>query len=626
MQIKIYKESVLKDLLQQEDTDQDKKITVEDRGPKKFKIHTVNDEIHVIEGTYHLSNLLQELKLAKEDHKGVVEISIANVTEQPGIRISKMIKKFYWDRLTRRLDKSGIEKILLDDKINTKEKRLYIPYGDQESYKYYKEITKEIDGIILEILPEKITPEYVRSINNRPGILGLGLTNDGHQKSAVPFLVPGGRFNEMYGWDSYFINIGLLIDDKKELAKGMIDNFTYQIRNYGKILNANRSYYLTRTQPPFYTSMVIEYYKKYKNEIPVDWLKECVKAAVYEYETVWMQPGKRLVSNGLNRFYAEGIGIPPEAEEGHYDYILKKYKKNDSQSIKEFKQKYLQREIENQELDKYFLHDRSVRESGHDTTYRLEEICADLATVDLNALLYKYEKDLADIIKEFFEDQFIYKAKKLTSKYWNDKAAHRTKLMNKYLWNAKTGSYADYNLKKKNITSFESATGFYPLWANLCTADQAKRIINHLLPKLKCKFGIAGSSSSSLNDVPEDAPKRQWDYPFGWAPHQIMIWRGLLNYGYQDLAEELVYRWLWMIIINAIEYNGVIPEKFDVVRGTYKIDVEYGNVGSDFKYVPDGGFGWMNASYQLGLSFLPQNLKDKLNKLVHPDEIFFENE
>jgi alpha,alpha-trehalase len=625
MQVKIHKESVLKELLLQEDTDQDKKITVEDRGPKKFEIRTVDNEVYTINGTYYLSNLLQELKLAKEDDQGVIELSITDITEKPSTRISKMIKDFYWGKLTRRLDQNGIEKILSDDKFNIETKRLYIPSGDTEAYTYYKEIVNNTGGITLEILPEKVTPEYVRSINDKPGILGLGLINENNKKEAIPFLVPGGRFNEMYGWDSYFINIGLLLDDKKELAKGMIDNFTYQIKHYGKILNANRSYYLTRTQPPFYTSMIIEYYKKYKDQTAISWLEECVKAAICEYETIWAQPKKRLASNGLNRFYAEGIGITPEAEEGHYDYVLKKYKNNDAQSVKEFGQKYMLREIENNALDDYFLHDRSVRESGHDTTYRLEGICADLTTVDLNSLLYKYEKDLSYIIKEYFGDDFSYEGRKLTSKYWNNKAFDRLQSIDQYLWDTKKGSYFDYNLKTRNKTDFESATGFYPLWANLCTVDQAKKLVDYLMPKLKCKFGIAASSKSSLDHVPKDAPKRQWDYPFGWAPHQIMVWKGLLNYGYQDLVNELVYRWLWMITINAIDYNGIIPEKFDVVRGTYKIDVEYGNVGADFKYVPDGGFGWMNASYQFGLSLLNQDLKDKLNELIHPDEVFFGN-
>ncbi|WP_438426569.1 trehalase family glycosidase [Aquimarina macrocephali] len=622
MLIKIYKKDVLHSLLQQEDTDKDKKITIDDQGPKEFKIHTISNEVYTIRGTYHLSNLLQELELAKENQEGIIEISLTEIKQQPSIRISKMIKEHYWDRLTRKLDRSGIEKILSDDKRDIKEKRLYVPFYDKEAYSYYQEVTKEIDHIILETLPEKITPEFVRSINDKPGILGLALTTTNHKKEAVPFLVPGGRFNEMYGWDSYFINIGLLLDARKELSKGMIDNFTYQIKNYGKILNANRSYYLTRTQPPFYTSMVVEYYEKYRDQTPISWLEECVRTAIYEYETVWMQSGKRLASNGLNRFYAEGIGITAEVEEGHYDYILHKYKNDDSQSIEEFRKKYLQREIDSEELDQYFLHDRSVRESGHDTTYRLEGICADLTTVDLNTLVYKYEKDLAYIIKNFFNNVFVYEDRKLRSEYWDDVASKRIALMNQYLWDEETGSYFDYNLLEKKKTHFESATGFYPLWAKICTADQAKSIIAYLLPKLKYKFGITGSSKASLHDVPEDAPQRQWDYPFGWAPHQMIIWKGLLNYGYQDLAEELIYRWLWMITKNAADYNGIIPEKFDVVNGTYKVNVEYGNVGSDFKYVPDGGFGWMNASYQLGLSLLPIEYKYKLNQLVDPDEIF----
>jgi len=104
--------------------------------------------------------------------------------------------------------------------------------------------------------------------------------------------------------------------------------------------------------------------------------------------------------------------------------------------------------------------------------------------------------------------------------------------------------------------------------------------------------------------VSKDVAQKQWDYPNGWAPHQMMIWTGLKQYGFEEEVQELTYRWLWMITRNAVDYNGVIPEKYDVVSTTHKVFAEYGNVGTEFDYITTSGFGWMNASYQLGLNLL----------------------
>jgi alpha,alpha-trehalase len=102
----------------------------------------------------------------------------------------------------------------------------------------------------------------------------------------------------------------------------------------------------------------------------------------------------------------------------------------------------------------------------------------------------------------------------------------------------------------------------------------------------------------------------------------MMIWRGLLNYGFTDELQELVYRWLFMITKNAVDYNGTIPEKYDVVAATHKVFAEYGNVGTDFEYITQEGFGWMNASYQYGLSLLEPTYIEKLDTVVNPDIIF----
>ncbi len=100
----------------------------------------------------------------------------------------------------------------------------------------------------------------------------------------------------------------------------------------------------------------------------------------------------------------------------------------------------------------------------------------------------------------------------------------------------------------------------------------------------------------------------------------------MLNYGFKEEANELIYRWLYMITRNAVDYNGTIPEKYDVVDATHKVYAEYGNVGTEFDYITTSGFGWMNASYQLGLDLLPEKYVEKLDNLVPPDEISFEDD
>ncbi|MBK5208725.1 MAG: trehalase [Flavobacteriaceae bacterium] len=615
--------STLKSLLLQEDTDGDKKITIEDTGPKKFDIVQTNGEIYSVEGTYFLSNLLQELAILIKQGKSIVaSISLERIYEKPTQRVSRLIRELYWDDLTRTMDKSGLEKVIFDEKVSQEYFNIYIPEGDKEACKYYNNLAKELTQIKVEILPKNISPEYVLSINEKPGLLALAL----HKKNGVvqgePFVVPGGRFNEMYGWDSYFESIGLLIDQKFHLVKGMIENFEYQIKHYGKILNANRSYYLTRTQPPFYSSLLKEYVEA-TNNLDLVWLSGKLNTAIHEYENVWMVEGKRLTASGLNRYLAEGIGYVFETEEGHFKEVMEFYADKLKMPLLEFEDKYKKRKIDVPELDSYFTHDRTLRESGHDTSNRFVNKCAHLNTVDLNSLLYKYEVDFADLIQTYFEGNFLSdENKSYSSSFWRLKAEERKKQIDTLLWDEKEGLYFDYNFYENQSENFVSATTFYPLWSKLCSNHQAQLLVKNALPLLKCKGGIASSSKKSRGEITKENPQRQWDYPFGWAPHQMLIWKGLLQYNFINETQELVYRWLWLITKNAVNYNGTIPEKYDVVNCTHIIDTEYGNVGTNFEYLPNGGFGWMNASYQYGLSILQKELIEKLNELTDPDILF----
>ncbi|WP_374957812.1 trehalase family glycosidase [Gilvibacter sp.] len=611
----------LKSLLAQEDTDGDKKITINDKGPKAFELENTSGEAYVLEGTYFLSNLLQELVIAQREGATQTVIPLSKLEEPPADRVSRMIRDYFWDGLTRSLDADGIAALISDTKnefLAEQALKVYVPFGDKTALEYYKALEAAHPVEVVQ-LPEDITPEYVASLNEQPGILALRLYKQEDTLRGAPFVVPGGRFNEMYGWDSYFESIGLHIDGKTHLALSMADNFQYQIQHYGKILNANRSYYLTRTQPPFYSSQIREVFEKTGD---VQWLASHLATAITEYETVWMVPGKRLTAIGLNRFLAEGIGITPEAESGHYDSVIGPHAQQAGISIKEYIDQYASGTIKNKALDTYFVHDRTVRESGHDTSYRLEGRCADLVLVELNAFLYKYETDFAYLIKEVFDDHFVLGDKVYHSGQFTRAAAKRKELVDRNLWNEPAGTYFDYDININEQVAFNSATALTPLWCGMASQQQAQALIENLLPKLMQQGGIASCDEASRGAIGPERPQRQWDYPNGWAPHQMMIWKGLQAYGFHKELQEAVYRWLYMIVRNAADYNGTIPEKYDVVKATHLVFAEYGNVGTEFEYITTEGFGWMNASYQYGLTFLNDQLREELNQLTPPEQLF----
>ena len=614
-------DKVFQELLLQEDTDQDKKITKDDNGPKKFLlVDEISKQQETIVGTYHLSNLLQELAQLKEANSTLGEVDLSRIQENPVQRISRKIKDDYWEELTRTIDKKGLTQIIEDEKTSSDEATLYVAAKDKQGVAYFQALEKELPNFKVEILPENYSVEYVETLNEKPGILALALEQKIYSLQGVPFVVPGGRFNEMYGWDSYFIGVGLLIDGQIGKAIAIAENFKYQIIHYGKILNANRSYYLTRTQPPLYSSLLIEIAKKGMPSL--EWLRSHLETVILEYNTVWMVQGNRLTPTGLNRYKADGIGMPFEVEPGHFDDVLEPYAKKYNLPIREFEKQYLQRTLIDDELDIYFVHDRSMRESGHDTTNRLINTCANLNSVDVNSFLYKYEKDVANLIKTYFGNAFQVGDIIYTSEEWEQKALFRKDKMNELCWNEDASMYFDYDFVNHKQFPFEAATTFFPLWAGLCDENQAKKLVEIALPQFVKTGGITGSTKASIADAPEEAPQRQWDYPFGWAPHQMLLWEGLINYSYLDKAQEMVYRWLWLITRNAVDYNGTIPEKFDLEISSHKVFAEYGNVGTEFDYIAKEGFGWVNASYQYGLQILNDELKQKLGALISPDDIF----
>jgi alpha,alpha-trehalase len=199
------------------------------------------------------------------------------------------------------------------------------------------------------------------------------------------------------------------------------------------------------------------------------------------------------------------------------------------------------------ELDEYFLHDRAVRESGHDTTYRYEGRCGNLATIDLNALLYKYETDIADMIEQDLDgDLCNYQGVPQQADMWRKRAEERKKRIDRYLWNEEAGMYFDYDTVAEKQSDYESVTTLWAMWAKCASQEQAERMARVALPKFEVTGGLVSGTAESRGKISLDRPNRQWDFPFGWAPHQILAWTAFENYGMQSTALRLAYRWLYM--------------------------------------------------------------------------------
>jgi len=559
-----------------------------------------------------LSNLLQELSLAKEYGRTQIILDEARLNENPVNRLSRLIRDSFWEALTRRIDASSIEIAARDPKDWTDDPRprIYVPRGAPEQYEYYAKLALEKPEIRLDVqlLPEKITPQTVRAMNSKPGLLAVDMEEVEDPKtgervlSGRPFVVPGGRFNELYGWDSYMESLGLLVNDKVYLAKSMVLNFCFCIKHYGKILNATRSYYLCRSQPPFLTDMALRVYDKIKHEPgAIDFLRTAILAAIKEYHSVWVTEPRLDPTTGLSRYRPEGSGVPPETEAGHFVHILEPYAKKHNMAFKEFVEAYNTDKVNEPELDEYFMHDRAVRESGHDTSYRLEGVCANLATIDLNSLLFKYETDIARTIRNVFNDKLVIPAEYCvgnlqpgqveTSAIWDRRSKRRKLAIDKYLWNEEEGMYFDYDTVKRERCNYETCTTFWALWAGVSSPRQAAAMVTRALPKFEESGGLLSGTKESRGEVGLERPNRQWDYPYGWAPQQMLAWTGLYRYGFTEEAERLAYKWLFMITKAFVDFNGVVVEKYDVTRpiDPHRVDAEYGNQGLDFKGVAKEG-------------------------------------
>lgn len=213
--------------------------------------------------------------------------------------------------------------------------------------------------------------------------------------------------------------------------------------------------------------------------------------------------------------------------------------------------------------------------------------------------MYKYETDIGWAIKHIFNDDLSIPtgygpSLANTSDYWTYKSSIRRDMVNKLCWNEDTGMFHDYNTAQRRQTPYESLTTFWSMWSGLASKAQAETLVHTTLPKFE---ELGGAVSTVKQPVEQDGGgpalrQRQWDHPFGWAPHQMLLWDGLIRYGYNDIARRLAYKWVFLLTKIAVDNNGMITERYDVTRfrlGTDEV-VEYGNQGVDFRGVPLEGY------------------------------------
>jgi alpha,alpha-trehalase len=405
-----------------------------------------------------------------------------------------------------------------------------------------------------------------------------------------PYVVPGGRFNEMYGWDSYFIEMGLLRDGRVTLAKGMVDNFLYQIREYGKVLNANRTYYLTRSQPPFLTQMILLVYARTQDR---QWLEKTLPE-IEKYYLYWTSKPHLTPETGLSRYYDSGEGPAPEVVSSEldakgrneYDVIRQYFRTN---RIEDYDVTQYYDAAHDRLTPLFYKGDRTMRESGFDPSNRFGPFGADIIhynPVCLNSLLYLMEAQTAEIMDMLARPDDAAK--------WKARARERAERINRLMWNARRGMYFDYDFVHKRMREYPFLTTFYPMWAGIASKEQARALVGNL-----ALFERAGGLQTSTRQS-----GNQWDAPFGWAPLQWIAVQGLRRYGYNAEADRIAEKFLGLVR-EEYEKHGAIVEKYDVVRRRSDLsrDLRFGYRTNE------AGFGWTNAVYTALYDELPARAK-----------------
>jgi len=374
-----------------------------------------------------------------------------------------------------------------------------------------------------------------------------------------------GKSGYMFYWDSFFMFRGLIGTKREWILRNQVDNFIYLFENYGVIPNFNAHVSMGRSQPPFLSSMILDTYngyyfpaiKKTKLQEAIfnlrpykKWLRKAFDIAKMEYEQVWIDNDHRynhsVKDQSLARYGDRDIG---------YAYS-------------------------------------SELESGWDFTSRFYNRCNQFFPIDLNVLLYKYERDFAKIAHHLEDREEENKWKKI--------AYDRRREINRLMWNEKKGFFFDYCYTTKRISSFFSLASFTPLWAGLATKEQAEKMVEKL-PLFETDYGLVITTKDSLapkislSTIPERfrpaleevLKPKQWDYPNIWPPLEYLTVIGLLKYGYVEDAKRIMEK--------SLKSNAALFRKYHTFLE--KFNGETGDKAATFHYELQEGFGWTNAAF-----------------------------
>jgi alpha,alpha-trehalase len=384
---------------------------------------------------------------------------------------------------------------------------------------------------------------------------------------ALPYsyTVPGGRFSEQFYWDSYFVMLGLDASNRHKQIENMMKNYAFMIRKIGFIPTANRTYLLSRSQPPFFSYMVKLLAEKRGKTVLIKYLPYLLT----EYR-FWTKGRKELTAHApsyrrivrmpdgsvLNRYYDNKHTPRPEAYKEDVETAHKATGRTPS---------------------KVYTDIRAAAESGWDFSSRWFADIEDLSTihttdiipVDLNCLLVHLEETIADCYRLLKQP--------LLAKRYQKRAEERSVAIQKYCWNEKENFYFDYDFVAGKQTESYSLAALYPLYTNVATQEQAAGVYSVVSEN----FLRAGGLVTTLVETGQ-----QWDAPNGWAPLQWVGIQGLRNYGYHDLAEEIKKRWIGA---NLAIYStqAKLVEKYNVVDVT--------GSGGGGEYPLQDGFGWTNG-------------------------------
>lgn len=393
--------------------------------------------------------------------------------------------------------------------------------------------------------------------------------DEGHG-SLIPlpnsYIVPGGRFGEIYYWDSYFTMLGLRESGRIDLMENMVKNFAHLIDNHGYIPNGNRTYYLGRSQPPFFTLMV-----KLLSEASKDdsILTKHLPHIEKEY-SFWM--------NGAGRLTPEENAIKRVAMLEDGSLLNRFWDENDSPRPEAYKED-IELAHDTDSKANLYRHIRAAAESGWDFSSRwfknpdkFSSIhTTDIIPVDLNCLLADVEVTLSEIYLRLNQSE--------KAKSYKEASERRISAIKKYCWDESKSFFFDFDFTQNNKTDSLTLAGVFPLFFSIANDGQAQKVA-HVIKK---EFLKPGGLTTTIQKTGQ-----QWDAPNGWAPLQWITFAGLKNYQQHELADTIKSNWL-KTCEGVYRETGKMMEKYDVFGS--------GEVGGGGEYPNQDGFGWTNGVY-----------------------------